>query len=158
VRRGLIHTVEIEKKSFDAARALIAGAELKSIRLMKFGFTTNLPASSNQNPEVSVSSSSRHKGSLNDNGLVIVFDLNLKGHHGENVVIDINASIEAKYDFPKGHEFTPFQIKSFAKSNGMLNIWPYWREYVQAATQRAGLAPLTIPLFRVLHKQSQLKK
>jgi preprotein translocase subunit SecB len=90
--------------------------------------------------------------------LTILFDLGIQGHHGEISVIEINATLEAIYSVPSGSSFTDLQIQSFARSNGMLNVWPYWREYVQAATQRAGLAPLTLPLFRVTHKPTSPKK
>jgi preprotein translocase subunit SecB len=30
--------------------------------------------------------------------------------------------------------------------NGIYNIWPYWREYVQTTTSRLGLPPLTLPV------------
>lgn len=36
--------------------------------------------------------------------------------------------------------------EAFGKINGVFNIWPYWREYVQSSVIRAGLPPLTIPL------------
>ena len=35
---------------------------------------------------------------------------------------------------------------AFGKMNGIHNIWPYWREYVQSTVARIGLPPLVIPL------------
>ena len=35
---------------------------------------------------------------------------------------------------------------AFGKINGIFNIWPYWREYVQSSISRIGLPPVAIPL------------
>jgi hypothetical protein len=35
---------------------------------------------------------------------------------------------------------------AFGKMNGIHNVWPYWREYVQSSSARVGLFPLTVPL------------
>lgn len=37
-------------------------------------------------------------------------------------------------------------IDAFGRLNGLYNAWPYWREFVQSATVRMGLPPLTIPV------------
>ena len=36
--------------------------------------------------------------------------------------------------------------EAFGKINGIFNVWPYWREYVQSVSTRAGLPPPTMPL------------
>ena len=43
-------------------------------------------------------------------------------------------------------EITDEAADAFGKMNGIHNIWPYWREYVQSASVRAGLPPLVVPL------------
>ena len=152
MRRSLVHFVELSREELDGARALIACVELESVRLSRFKFVSDLEARPTPNGEVELSSSSRSEPILGADKLRINFDLGLKGHQENALIIDMSARIEAIYSVPKEHGFTLEQCKSFAKSNGMLNVWPFWREYAQAATIRAGLAPLTLPLFRVIHK------
>jgi preprotein translocase subunit SecB len=41
-------------------------------------------------------------------------------------------------------------IKAFGDLNGVYNVWPYWREYVQSTVTRMGMPPLPIPVFRPL--------
>ena len=41
-------------------------------------------------------------------------------------------------------------FKAFADTNGIYNVWPYWREFVQNTVVRMSLPPLTIPVFRLL--------
>jgi hypothetical protein len=36
-------------------------------------------------------------------------------------------------------------IGAFARVNGVYNVWPYLREFVQSSTVRLGVQPLTLP-------------
>ncbi|NLX20569.1 MAG: hypothetical protein GXY55_02715 [Phycisphaerae bacterium] len=49
-----------------------------------------------------------------------------------------------RVDSLKGLDKTNFD--AFGETNGLYNVWPFWREYVQATTARLGLPPLTIPV------------
>ena len=40
-------------------------------------------------------------------------------------------------------------IAAFGVTNGVFNVWPYWREFAQNSLLRMGLPVITIPLFRV---------
>jgi preprotein translocase subunit SecB len=104
--------------------------------------------------QVDLATSSRTKEIVEDGSLNILFDLALRGYKDEDVLLEVSARIEAVYSIPEDSTFTPYQLECFAKANGMLNIWPYWRDFVQSTVQRAGLPALTLPLFRVLHKRS----
>jgi hypothetical protein len=39
-------------------------------------------------------------------------------------------------------------LATFAYWNGLLNVWPYWREHVASVLQRARIDSLPIPLFK----------
>ena len=41
-------------------------------------------------------------------------------------------------------------LLEFAKSNGMIHLWPYARAFVQAASAQLGLVPILLPVFRVV--------
>jgi preprotein translocase subunit SecB len=85
----------------------------------------------------------------------LTFDFTLIGDVGEPAsrAVDISLRLNASYRIPAEVATEPSDIKAFARSNGMLNVWPYWREFVQSTTSRAGLPPLTVPLFRLHQKQ-----
>ncbi len=40
-------------------------------------------------------------------------------------------------------------IAAFASTNGVYNVWPYWREFVQSTTVRMGIPPVVAPVFRL---------
>jgi len=44
---------------------------------------------------------------------------------------------------------TDIQALAFARTNGIYNAWPYWREFVQNMIARMNLPPLVIPVFRL---------
>jgi len=151
LRRRLVHIVELDKKELDAARAVIACVELESVRITRSRFVTTmhgLPLT-----PVELATSSRTEEVTEDESLCVILDLVLRGYKDEAVLLEVSASIEAVYSIPPNSSFSPYQLKCFAKANGMLNVWPYWRDFVQSSVLRAGLPPLALPLFRVIHKR-----
>lgn len=149
----MINNVEmLDRQTHELVKGLIACANLKSIKFVKFNVSVELPHGIAE--EIELSTSGRSAGQKGENGMSLTFDLRLEGSKGQTRIITIAGRISAEYDLPEDANPTPAQIKAFAKTNGMLNVWPYWREFVQAATLRAGLPPLTMPLFRVVHQHS----
>jgi hypothetical protein len=43
-------------------------------------------------------------------------------------------------------------FEAFGRLNGLFNAWPYWREFVQSATNRMGVPPITVPALKVIGK------
>ena len=64
-------------------------------------------------------------------------------------IFKIDARFLADYSLPAERVFEPKAIDAFGKTNGVFNIWPYWRELVQSITTRMGLPPLTLSVFRI---------
>jgi len=146
----LIHTVALDEAAFASARAVSALAELDSVRITRSKFVSrmhSMPAT-----EVELTTSSKTEECVIEDAVLLFMDLTLRGFKEEELLLDIAARVEVQYAIPKGTNFTPLQLKWFARSNGMLNVWPYWRDFVQNTVVRAALPPLTLPLFRVLHK------
>jgi preprotein translocase subunit SecB len=151
MRGSLNHTVEIDQATFDAARQLIVCAELQSVRLATCKMSTKPRA---QNPENDVSLKLRTKADgrkIDEKTLLCEFSFSLNATHesADSRPLEISLTLEAAYTIPSDVVSSSKQIKAFATTNGMLNVWPYWREFVQSITNRAGLPPLTLPLFRV---------
>ena len=143
------NTALLDKSALEDARALMRCADLASVRFVKFGLTLS-PNGGDPNQDIDVSTHSKITGESGEGELHLYFDLRVKGKREETVVLEIAGRLQAIYKIPTEENPTNSQIKAFARSNGMLNVWSYWREFVQSATVRAGLAPLTLPLFRVI--------
>jgi len=67
---------------------------------------------------------------------------------GESPVVWVHPTFEAHYHFPATVEPTLEQLKEFAETNVVFNLWPYVREFVQSSTARMDLPALIIPLRR----------
>jgi len=62
----------------------------------------------------------------------------------------IEATFYAMYEAPSELELDDSEaLDLFARTNGVWNLWPYWREFVQTITVRMGLPALTVPSYRV---------
>ena len=67
----------------------------------------------------------------------------------DNILFTIEATFILNYEVPSRQNFEDKNLHAFAATNGVFNVWPYWREYVQSTTTRMGLPPITLPVFRV---------
>lgn len=56
--------------------------------------------------------------------------------------VTVTSTIELRYRITA--KFEDDELEKFAKINGIYHAWPYWREFVQNCTTRAGLPPLTL--------------
>lgn len=72
--------------------------------------------------------------------------------------LHIEALFVVQYHVPSFEGLSRANIDAFGKLNGVYNVWPYWREYVQSVAVRMGLPPLTVPVFRPLAAGVQSKR
>jgi hypothetical protein len=62
------------------------------------------------------------------------------------VRLSIKAKFLLDYSVKSLEGITDEILDAFGKVNGIHNIWPYWREYVQTTTCRLSLPPLVLPV------------
>lgn len=58
----------------------------------------------------------------------------------------IRAEFVLDYSLDSMDDISDESLDAFIRINGVYNVWPYWREYVQSTTVRLGIPPLTLPL------------
>lgn len=63
-------------------------------------------------------------------------------------LMSLTATFSIVYTMPSDIEIEDVCYEYFAEVNGPYNCWPYWRELVQTATGRVGLAGVTVPVYR----------
>lgn len=151
VRGSLNHIIDIDQATFETVRPLILCAELQSVRLTKCKMDTNTPKSSDDSENIAMAVSTMASGQHAGEKIECSFSFTLNATHesADAKPLEISLTLEATYKVPPELTFSNKQIDDFASTNGMLNVWPYWREFVQSITSRAGLPPLTLPLFRI---------
>lgn len=61
----------------------------------------------------------------------------------------ISARFELLYSLREKAELNEGLLEQFASTNGVFNVWSYWREFVQSTLLRMELPPVILPLFRM---------
>ena len=67
----------------------------------------------------------------------------------EAAPFDLRARFRLEYALSGLHGILEGDEEHFARTNGMLHAWPYWREAAQSMTVRMGLAPLVVGTFKI---------
>jgi hypothetical protein len=85
--------------------------------------------------------------------VVITLAFSLKavreGETDAEPVLLIEAAFDLTYGLAKFEGLEEANFLAFARTNGVFNAWPYWRELVQNLIARMGFRPIILPLFRV---------
>ncbi len=103
--------------------------------------------------ELSLRVEVKTEASKQDQLLLVFPRFTLTGRDGtksSEETLRIEALFVVKYQLTRHDGLKKSHFDAFGKVNGVFNVWPYWREYVQSVTVRMGLPPLTIPVFRPL--------
>lgn len=69
------------------------------------------------------------------------------GEEGPVEIMSMDAAYALVYELRPDAEIEDHCFEYFAEVNGPYNAWPYWRELVQTATGRTGMAGVTVPVF-----------
>jgi hypothetical protein len=67
----------------------------------------------------------------------------------ETAPFDLRARFRLEYALTGLDGILEGDEEHFARTNGMLHAWPYWREAAQSMTVRMGLAPLVVGTFKI---------
>ena len=62
---------------------------------------------------------------------------------------ELHASFRLGYGIKDGSGIEDSDPEEFARTNGLLHAWPYWREIAHSTTVRFGLAPLLVGTFKL---------
>jgi hypothetical protein len=146
-------------------KALIAVAEIRSIRLVEVSAASRLPPLTqpvelNANLEIKTSVSERREDGMFF--VLAVIDTKLsrtlssdspeqsdaRGAQPEPFA-SVHAGFELQYKLPEDFTPDPKDLDEFAKTNGLFNVWPYFREFVQNTSSRMNLPTFVLPLLRL---------
>jgi len=130
--------------------------QLDSVRLMHCECTqSRLVGPSEKNFEIDRESSSSMDLATNRVFVWASFTLRTfeKRDSSSEPYVIIKATFLLMYRAVSLDDITEETVELFAKTNGIFNAWPYWREFVQNTTSRMNLPPLTIPVFRLFPQQ-----
>lgn len=64
-------------------------------------------------------------------------------------LLKIRYTIISRYRVPPEHPLEQEVLDFFARTNGMVHLWPYLRAFVANSCAQMGIIPITLPPFRV---------
>lgn len=64
-------------------------------------------------------------------------------------ILIVQAVFALGYSVDSIKDFSNENLDAFARTNGVFNAWPYWREFVQNTVVRMGFPVITIPVYRI---------
>jgi hypothetical protein len=73
-----------------------------------------------------------------------------QGYLDDHAIVKITARFAIAYSLESGEPFSEDDLEAFGYVNGMLNLNPFWREYVHNCLTRADVAVFYIPPFNPL--------
>lgn len=83
----------------------------------------------------------------------IAFTATLEGRKSKAPSFQMKAIYVARYHLtttPPPVDMHELFFGSFAKSNALLNVWPYWREFASSCNDRMGLPHWNLPVLRLV--------
>lgn len=145
--------LQVTLEQMNQAKRLMASTTLESVRLVHVRAANMAVAgcpvksvAEQQMPTMAVSLIP------STNRFSVLFGHAIRGQRGpeENTEVQVDASFELVYSFPKELDPPPTkdELQAFAEINAVMNCWPYWRELVQTTVGRMNLPPLVVPLIR----------
>jgi preprotein translocase subunit SecB len=72
--------------------------------------------------------------------------------------LKLRYTIISRYRVPPEYSLEQDVLDFFAKTNGMVHLWPYLRAFVANSCAQMGIATITLPPFRVQQPAKRLEK
>ena len=135
------------KLSPEEFRKILNGIDLKTISLQKSNVYLNPEIKVPQNLTSKISEDAIFK--IRDNDLVEIFQtytLDARQPKSKSRYIHIEVTFIVKVT--SQNEFTQDFFDVYQSVSLHLNTWPYFREFVNQATARMNVTPLTLPFFK----------
>lgn len=119
--------------------------ELRSIHCKRYNVKSDKKRTA---PQMNIDIKHSVSYNIDSNTAIIEMIYKLKAYKDKKsefaIQIDCTIEVELESEYSFNEEF----LKIYLDVNLNYNTWPYFREFVQSATQRAGLPPLTLPFYK----------
>ncbi len=149
----------------DALKALIAKVEIEGVRLVEATAKTQARSLPDTGAvELRTTQKAKISEQHDDGTFFVVATMRARLVSDEakrTPLVSVTTSFELQYHLPQDFPVDADMLATFAETNGIFNIWPYWREFVQSLVARMGLPPVMLPVLRgrdVMKKVKQAGK
>ena len=137
----------------------IKHSELAAIRMLEF--SASRPANLPESDELQLTMKHHASPAASPDGHQLIHvGLQVQAITGEPPVdlVDAEVMFELDYALNDGYHPTPAHVEAFIEGNAVLHCWPYFREFVQSATQRMGLTVPPLPMIGLPDKPKPTRK
>lgn len=136
--------------AFAQTRALFDVVRIRDVRLMSCA--TRGSVDPERSLILDVGRDSTAERTIPDRVTVdVAFRLTGRAQESESrdALLSIEATFRATYTIPTDTVTDTATLRFFAATNGVFNLWPYWREFVQSASLRMGFHGIVVPTLRI---------
>jgi len=125
----------------------ISHAELSAIRMTQFS-ASRAGAQPEAGPIELAMKHRTEKGESPEGQQVFLVDIDVRAMTGEAepAVFEVKTRFEVEYKLAPGFVPSEVQLQAFMDGNAAFHCWPFFREFVQSATQRMGLTVPPMPM------------
>lgn len=138
----------LDEASTRAVAELARSVELQQIRTVEFHsrLVSQAPAMTEQ---IHLDLNANVESGLVEGGFGVEgkFDVKASGP-SRTTFAEFSIRIQASYRVP-GPAPEAKAVDAFARSNGVIHLWPYFRAYVQQSCGQLSIPPIVIPPFRI---------
>lgn len=130
---------------------LVAAVQLESVRLVESTVETKV-RSAKETGDIDIKFDMSAKATPLVDGTFYVLakaDLNIVQRKDKKLAVSVQIAYELKYNLPPDFKANKKDLNKFAQINGIFNVWPYWREYIQSVFERMNLPSIVLPVYRL---------
>jgi len=132
-------------------RRVISAVEMQHVRLVEAS-TKTTTRELHPRPEAHIATSVKLGERHRDGTFTVLPTIEVRvpgARSGTPPAIVVTATFELIYRLPRAVAPTQVELDTFARTNAIFNVWPYWREFIQNMFTRMTLPPLLLPLYRL---------
>lgn len=145
--------ITMQAKPSAALATLVAQAELIAVRLVQCEFKFHPDLVPEDGKIVLTTEHTQYKAERSTSELLscgVRLSLRMRSEtQADALLAHVFAEYSATYRIPSSVVCDSGLAKRFASTNGVHNIWPFFREFVHSMIARTGLPSLVVPLFRM---------
>lgn len=142
------------KRDARAFSDLIRTVNIQSIRLLALNTQTAPTIPPFQSNDAQIRINWRHRvGEVEGTQFIVHAEIEasvVPSKDSKEAFFSLVAAYELVYAVSSGFRASKTVLDAFAGTNGIFNVWPYWRELVQSVSVRMQLPPVLLPVFRLL--------
>jgi preprotein translocase subunit SecB len=90
--------------------------------------------------------------------LPVSFSVRIVDNAAGSDIFGVECELEGRYSLRPDYHPTPEEVSAFQEANAVYHYWPFFREFVQSTSTRAGYPPVPVPLLTLSVERPSTEK